>query len=52
MGNADAFHQLFDAYWQKVYATAFMLIKMHEQAEDTTQEVFLKLWQKKKIYRQ
>lgn len=47
MGNADAFHQLFNAYWQKVYATAFMLIKMHEQAEDVTQEVFMKLWQKK-----
>ncbi|MBX2925167.1 MAG: RNA polymerase sigma-70 factor [Chitinophagaceae bacterium] len=46
-GNADAFHQLFNTYWNKVYSTAFMLIKLHEQAEDITQEVFLKLWQKR-----
>lgn len=45
MGNNDAFHQLFNAYWNKVYSTAFMLIRMHEQAEDITQEVFMKLWQ-------
>lgn len=47
MGNSDAFHQLFNTYWDKVYSTAFMLIKMREQAEDITQEVFLKLWQKR-----
>ncbi|MGN6440130.1 MAG: RNA polymerase sigma factor [Agriterribacter sp.] len=45
MGNNDAFHQLFNACWNKVYATAFMLIRVHEQAEDITQEVFMKLWQ-------
>jgi RNA polymerase sigma-70 factor (ECF subfamily) len=44
-GEADAFSQLFNAYWNKVYATALAFIKSSQLAEDTAQEVFMRLWQ-------
>ena len=44
-GEEDAFNQLFNIYWDKVYATALVLSKSSQLAEDIAQEVFLRLWQ-------
>ena len=44
-GEADAFSQLFNRYWDKVYSTALVFTKSGEQAEDAAQEVFMRLWQ-------
>ncbi len=44
-GDADAFSQLFNRYWDKVYSTALVFTKSSELAEDTAQEVFMRLWQ-------
>lgn len=44
-GEEEAFNQLFNIYWDKVYATALILTKSNQLAEDIAQEVFLRLWQ-------
>ena len=44
-GSEDAFCKLFDHYWNKVYASALVLTKSPQLAQDISQEVFLQLWQ-------
>lgn len=44
-GEEESFNQLFNIYWDKVYATALILTKSNQLAEDIAQEVFLRLWQ-------
>ncbi|SDF56711.1 RNA polymerase sigma factor [Chitinophaga filiformis] len=44
-GEEDAFNQLFNNYWDKVYSTALVLTKSNQIAEDIAQEVFLRMWQ-------
>lgn len=46
-GDEKAFQQLFNAYWDKLYANALHLIKSPEAARDLTQEVFIKIWLKR-----
>jgi RNA polymerase sigma-70 factor, Bacteroides expansion family 1 len=45
-GDEAAFAKLYLAFYDKVYAVAFMYLKIHELAEDSTQRVFLKLWER------
>jgi len=44
-GEEEAFNQLFNKYWDKVYSTALVLTKSNQIAEDIAQEVFLRMWQ-------
>ncbi|PSL24030.1 RNA polymerase sigma factor [Chitinophaga ginsengisoli] len=44
-GEEEAFNQLFNSYWDKVYSTALVLTKSNQIAEDIAQEVFLRMWQ-------
>ena len=44
-GSEDAFCRLFDHYWNRVYASALVLTKSSQLAQDIAQEVFLQLWQ-------
>lgn len=44
-GSEAAFCELFDCYWNKVYASALVLTKSPQLAQDISQEVFLQLWQ-------
>jgi len=46
-GDADAFRQLYDQYWNQVYTTALAYLKSPEWAGDIVQDIFLKLWQKR-----
>lgn len=46
-GDERAFQQLFNTYWDKIYANALHLIKSPEAARDLTQEVFIKIWLKR-----
>ncbi len=46
-GDQDAFARLYIAFYDKVYSVALMYLKVHELAEDSTQQVFLKLWEKR-----
>ncbi|MFT3845942.1 MAG: RNA polymerase sigma-70 factor [Lacibacter sp.] len=43
-GNADSFRVLFSRYRNKVYAFSLKITRSVYQAEEITQEVFLKLW--------
>jgi RNA polymerase sigma-70 factor, ECF subfamily len=47
--NADetAFTQIFDIYVKKVYHFVFSYVKEKTEAEDITQNVFIKIWEKK-----
>lgn len=43
-GEIEAFHLLVDLYHRAVYDVALSYIKIHQSAEDVTQDLFLKLW--------
>ena len=49
-GEEDAFSQLYDRYWQPIYATAYRIIQNSEEAQDATQEIFLKLYRSVRTY--
>lgn len=46
-GDEKAFSRLFHAYRDKLYSFIFILSASSQLAEDTVQEVFLKIWQKR-----
>ncbi len=41
---------LYDRYSKLVYSTASAILNSVEEAEDVTQEIFLRLWQRSEIY--
>ncbi len=47
-GNEKAFEQLFEKYSDNIYGVAFNYTKSAEVAEEVTQDVFVKLWFKRK----
>ncbi|QEC43125.1 RNA polymerase sigma-70 factor [Pseudobacter ginsenosidimutans] len=46
-GDKQAFTTLFDIYWDNIYSVALVLTKSPQLAEDTVQEIFLKVWNKR-----
>ncbi len=44
----DCFKRLFDAYSQPLFRFSLGYLKSEEEAEDVVQEVFLKIWKKRK----
>jgi len=47
-GNEKAFRCLFEHYWSKIYSVAFALTKSSTLSEEIVQDVFLKIWLKRK----
>lgn len=47
-GDVQAFGRLYELHRDKVFAFAFVLTKSKDIAEETVQEVFLKLWEKRR----
>ncbi len=45
--DEDAFKEVFDCYFRKVQQFVYSYIKETAQAEDLTQNIFIKLWEKK-----
>ena len=43
-GSEDAFSQLYERYRRPIYATAYRIIQNSEEAQDATQEIFVKLY--------
>ncbi len=43
-GNTKAFNELVERYKRKIYMTAFRILGNHEDADDITQEVILKVY--------
>lgn len=46
-GDAGAFAEIYDLYKDRIFAFAFTLTKSKEIAEEATQEVFVKLWERR-----
>jgi len=47
--DEEAFRQVFELYGRKVFRFIFNHIKVAAEAEDITQNVFLKIWEKRKL---
>ena len=49
-GDADVYATFFNRLYAPVFERARHLLKNHEDAEDATQEVFIKAWEKRSKY--
>jgi len=45
-GNATAFRELFDTYWEELFTYAFRILKDRSTAQDAIQSLFIHLWEK------
>jgi RNA polymerase sigma-70 factor, ECF subfamily len=43
-GDEDAFSQLYDTYHPRIYATVYRIMQDMAEAQDATQEIFIKLY--------
>jgi len=50
-GDMAAFETLYRSYWQPLYAFAFRYVRSKPDAEDVTQEVFLRIWRARADWR-
>lgn len=46
-GSKKAFNQLFDLYWEKLFATAFSKLQDYDLAEELVQNLFVEIWEKR-----
>lgn len=46
-GNNVAFQNLYNKYWKKLFLYSFQILKDRQEAEDTVQEIFFSIWDKK-----
>lgn len=46
--DEDAFSLLFDRYWENLYSIAWARVNDADVAQDIVQELFIKLWQRRK----
>jgi RNA polymerase sigma-70 factor (ECF subfamily) len=46
--NRDAFDQIYNRYWKKLFMYAGKVVKDEEEAQDIVQDVFVSLWQRRK----
>jgi len=47
-GDEAAFLKIYELYWYKIYLIAYRRLRKKEIAEELTQDLFLKLWEKRK----
>ncbi len=45
-GDQQAFHQIYENHYRRVYALCWRMLADKDSAEDVCQEVFVQLWQK------
>ncbi|MCX7958233.1 MAG: sigma-70 family RNA polymerase sigma factor, partial [Deltaproteobacteria bacterium] len=50
-GEPDAFRILYDRFVRRVFSMAYRFSRNYETSKDITQEVFLRLYQKKDLYK-
>ena len=46
-GNPDAFNEIYHKYRQKIFGYAFHFTRCREEAEELTQDTFVRLWENK-----
>jgi RNA polymerase sigma-70 factor (family 1) len=49
--NTQAFDVLFERYWTVIYGTAFSYLKDPEASTQIVHDIFLKIWEKRKVYK-
>ncbi len=45
-GDQSAFDEMVSRYWDRIFSRVLQLLKNRQDAEEVTQEIFLKLWMK------
>lgn len=48
-GNEQAFQQLYNRYYQRIYSFAVKVVKSTHVAEEVVQEVFIRLWEQREL---
>lgn len=46
-GDSSSFDELFNRYWEVLFAAAYARLNNKEEAKDCVQEIFLTLWEKR-----
>jgi len=46
-GNEEALKFIYQKYWERLFLSAYNVLKDKEACEDIVQEIFIQLWQKK-----
>lgn len=46
-GDQRAFHQLVELHWSRIYYNTLRLVRSTHTAQEITQDIFLKIWQKR-----
>ncbi len=49
-GNEKAFSRIVEHYWNNIYSQALAYLKSSYAAQDVVQEVFIKVWEKRKSF--
>lgn len=47
MGDENAFKEIYDQYWHKLYVVAVSKVRVSENAKEIVQDIFLDLWQRR-----
>jgi len=47
MGDRNAFTQLYDFYWQRLFSVAYNYTRSRETAQELVQDVFMSIWVKR-----
>ncbi len=47
LGDREAFAEVYERYWQRVFALAYRKLKSRETAEELVQDLFTALWHKR-----
>ena len=47
LGNKDAFTEIYDRYYSRIYQLAFMYSRISALAEDASQQIFLSVWERR-----
>ncbi|HYC87392.1 MAG TPA: RNA polymerase sigma-70 factor [Chryseosolibacter sp.] len=50
-GSEEAFLEIYEAYWYQVFLIAYKRLGKKDIAEELTQDLFLKLWEKREMLR-
>jgi len=50
-GNQEALKLTYQKYWQRLFLSAFNILRDKEASEDIIQEIFIQLWQRRETLR-
>lgn len=48
-GSRDAYEEIFRRYWLRVYKSVYARVRVHEEAEEIVQDLFVTIWLKRDV---